>query len=125
MALRRHKLLSTQQGVRLLVTPAIDERIRARFPFKLTAGQDQVIREIIRDLQSGRPMTRLLQGDVGSGKTVVALYACLAAIAAGRQAALMAPTEILAQQHFANIEKYLAGSRVRRVLLAGGQPRRQ
>ncbi|MGE0480237.1 MAG: ATP-dependent DNA helicase RecG [Phycisphaerae bacterium] len=121
MALRRRKALSTQTADRFLVTPEIDRRIRARFPFALTDAQNATIRDIVRDLRSGRPMTRLLQGDVGSGKTVVALYACLAAVAAGSQAAIMAPTEILAAQHFNNIEKYLAGSRVRRALVRGGQ----
>ena len=119
MALRRRKRLALQTGQKLHVTPEIDARIRARFPFALTPSQDQVIGEMVADLKSGRPMTRLLQGDVGSGKTVVALYACLAAIANGKQAAIMAPTEILAQQHFGNIERYLMGSRVRYVLLRG------
>ncbi len=119
MALRRYKLVSLQKGRKLHVTPEIDRRIRARFPFALTDSQNKVIREIARDLESGRPMTRLLQGDVGCGKTVVALHACLAAIANHRQAAIMAPTEILAQQHFSNIENYLEGSRVRRALLRG------
>ncbi len=125
LALRRRKLLSLQEGIRLKMSPEIDRRIRARYPFSLTAAQDKTIREIVRDLTSGRPMTRLLQGDVGSGKTVVALYACLVAVADKRQAAIMAPTEILAAQHFANIEKYLANSRVRRVLLRGGMPQRE
>jgi len=125
MALRRRKRLALQTGQKLHVTPEIDARIRARFPFRLTPSQDKVVGEITRDLQSGRPMTRLLQGDVGSGKTVVALYACLAAIANGRQAAIMAPTEILAQQHFANVERYLAGSRVRYVLLRGRLGKKQ
>lgn len=120
MALRRRRLVTLQTGRRLHVTPEIDRRIRARFPFPLTPAQDKVVGEIARDLASGRPMTRLLQGDVGSGKTVVALYACLVAVANRRQSAIMAPTEILAQQHFHNIEKYLAGSRVRRTLLRGG-----
>jgi len=125
MALRRYELVSLQTGRKLHVTPEIDRRIRARFPFPLTDAQNKVIREIARDLESGRPMTRLLQGDVGSGKTVVALYACLVAVANGRQAAIMAPTEILAQQHFANIEKYLEGSRVRRTLLRGKLSRKE
>ncbi len=125
MALRRQKRLTLQSGVRLHVTPEIDRRIRARFPFAFTPSQDQVVREIAADLQSGRPMTRLLQGDVGSGKTVIALYAALVAVANGRQAALMAPTEILAAQHFRNIERYLRGSRVRCVLLRGGLGRRE
>ncbi len=119
MALRRRKRLALQSGQKLHATPEIDTRIRARFPFPLTAAQDQAIREIAQDLQSGRPMTRLLQGDVGSGKTVVALYACLVAVANGRQAAIMAPTEILAQQHYRNIDRYLRDSRVRYVLLRG------
>lgn len=119
MALRRRKRLAVQTGQKLHWTPEIDQRIRARFPFKLTAAQDKAIREIVADLGSGRPMTRLLQGDVGSGKTVVALYACLVAIASGKQAAIMAPTEILAQQHYTKIDQYLRDSRVRYVLLRG------
>ncbi|MEW6199185.1 MAG: DEAD/DEAH box helicase, partial [Planctomycetota bacterium] len=119
MALRRRKRLALQSGRKLPWTAEIDQRIRARFPFTLTAAQDKTIREIVADLRSGRPMTRLLQGDVGSGKTVVALYACLVAIAGGKQAAIMAPTEILAHQHFTKIDQYLRGSRVRYVLLRG------
>ncbi|MBU0638809.1 MAG: ATP-dependent DNA helicase RecG [Planctomycetes bacterium] len=123
IALRRYQLVSLQTGQKLHFTAEIDRRIRDRFPFELTPSQTTVVNEIARDLESGRPMTRLLQGDVGSGKTVVALYACLVAIANGCQAAIMAPTEILAQQHYDNIERYLAGSRVRRTLLLGGQPK--
>ncbi len=123
MAIRRRRVQTREVARVLRVTPEIDARIRARFPFALTAAQDRAAAEIARDLESGRPMTRLLQGDVGSGKTVVALYACLAAIAHGRQAAIMAPTEILASQHFGNIERYLDGSRVRRVLLRGAMSR--
>jgi ATP-dependent DNA helicase RecG len=119
MALRRRKRLALQAGQKLFATPEIEARIRARFPFALTPSQDAVVAEIVRDLQSGRPMTRLLQGDVGSGKTVVALYACLIAVASGKQAAIMAPTEILAHQHFTNIDRYLRSSRVRYVLLRG------
>jgi ATP-dependent DNA helicase RecG len=81
------------------------------------------VREIAADIAGGRPMTRLLQGDVGSGKTAVAVYACLVAIANRRQAAIMTPTEILTTQHYQKIEQYLAGSRVRRVLLRGRQPK--
>ena len=125
MTLRRHRRRALQTGQELHVTKEIDTRIRARFPFALTPSQDQVIREINDDLQSGRPMTRLLQGDVGSGKTVVALYACLAAVANGRQAAIMAPTEILAEQHFNNIQRYLHDSRVRPVLLRGKLGKRE
>ncbi|RMF74001.1 MAG: ATP-dependent DNA helicase RecG [Planctomycetota bacterium] len=119
MALRRRHLLDRFEGRRLPASLEIDRRIRARFPFQLTDDQNRAIREIATDLDSGRPMTRLLQGDVGSGKTVVALYACLLAVAHKRQAAIMAPTEILAAQHFRSIETYLAGSRVRRTLLRG------
>lgn len=122
LALRRQKRLALQAGTKLVLTPEIDQRIRARFPFALTAGQDAAVAEIAADLGSGRPMTRLLQGDVGSGKTVVALHACLLAVAHRHQAAIMAPTEILAQQHFRNIARYLQDSRVRYALLRGGMP---
>ncbi len=100
---------------------AIDQHIRARFPFPLTDSQAQVIKQIAEDLQKSRPMNRLLQGDVGSGKTVVALYAMLVAVAARKQAALMAPTELLAEQHYQSITRMLEGSSVRVALLTGGQ----
>ncbi len=111
----------TRPAHELVNTPLIDERIRARFPFTLTDGQDGAIEEICNDLAQTRPMNRLLQGDVGSGKTVVALYAALLATARGKQTAIMAPTEILANQHFAKVTAYLAGSRVRLALLVGKQ----
>ncbi len=98
----------------------MNTRIRRRFPFLLTADQDAVIEEVVADMAQPRPMNRLLQGDVGSGKTVVALYAALLAVANKTQVAIMAPTEILASQHFQSIERYLHGSRVRRLLITGG-----
>ncbi len=101
----------------------IDERIResARrvLPFKLTPGQRHTLKEIVEDLQQPRPMNRLLQGDVGSGKTIVALLAALVAMENGLQVAFMAPTEILAEQHFINISRLLQPSRFRVALLTG------
>jgi ATP-dependent DNA helicase RecG len=99
----------------------VDRRIRARLPFKLTDAQDRAVSEIARDLASGEPMNRLLQGDVGSGKTAVAVYAMLGVIAKGAQAAVMAPTELLAAQHGRTLTKYLKGSKVRIAFLKGGQ----
>jgi len=100
---------------------AIDRHIRDRFPFNLTQAQEQVIEHIVGDVTRPRPMNRLLQGDVGSGKTVVALYALLMAVADRRQGALMAPTELLAEQHYASISQMLSGSNVRLALLTSGQ----
>lgn len=100
----------------------VDGRIRARFPFKLTAAQDLTVEEISADLSRDRPMNRLLQGDVGSGKTVVALYAALLGVANKKQVAIMAPTEILATQHFRKICGYLDNSNVKTQLLTGGLP---
>ena len=120
MALRRRGIKEDQEGIAFDITPKIDEHIRARFPFALTKSQETVIEEIGADMTSASPMNRLLQGDVGSGKTVVALYAMLAAIANKKQAAIMAPTEILAEQHYETIMRYLRNSRVRIGLLAGG-----
>src|SRR5207248_8375444 len=74
-------------------------------PFELTGAQHRVIKEILGDMSSSVPMTRLLQGDVGSGKTVVAAAALLVAVANGAQGVLMAPTEILAEQHFKNLTR--------------------
>ncbi len=90
-----------------------------RLKFELTDAQKRVIKEIRKDVNSGHQMNRLLQGDVGSGKTVVALMAMLMAVDNGYQAALMAPTEILAQQHFQTLAKFLQGSEVGIELLTG------
>jgi ATP-dependent DNA helicase RecG len=104
----------------LEATAQIDARIRRLFPFELTEGQRQAMAEIGADMGRPQPMNRLLQGDVGSGKTVVALYALLLAVAHGYQAVLMAPTEILARQHALTIRRFLTGSQVRRAELIGG-----
>ena len=90
----------------------LDERIRKRFGFELTGAQQRSAYEIVKDMQSGLAMNRLLQGDVGSGKTAVALYAMLVAIANKLQAAILAPTEVLAEQHFLNISRLMANSGV-------------
>jgi ATP-dependent DNA helicase RecG len=91
----------------------LDERIRKRFPFPLTDAQQGAIWEILKDMQAAIPMNRLLQGDVGSGKTVVALYAMLVAVANRMQAALLAPTEVLAEQHFVTLSNLLRDSNVK------------
>ncbi len=98
-----------------------DGRLRAKLtlPFALTGAQTRSIAEIEGDLAQGAPMLRLLQGDVGSGKTVVALEAMLIAVEAGTQAALLAPTEILARQHYATLTRMLAGTGVTIALLTG------
>jgi ATP-dependent DNA helicase RecG len=94
------------------VDKTLDQRIRARFPFDLTSAQIRATHDILRDTQSGRPMHRLLQGDVGSGKTSVAVYGMLTAVANKMQAALLAPTEVLAEQHYMTLSNLLAGSKV-------------
>jgi ATP-dependent DNA helicase RecG len=119
LALRRRDLRDRQQAPPLTVTPAIDARIRRLFPFRLTADQDRAVVEVCRDLAGDRPMQRLLQADVGAGKTAVAVYALLVTVANKHQAVLMAPTEVLASQHWHTVERYLAHSRVRRLLLTG------
>jgi ATP-dependent DNA helicase RecG len=104
----------------------VDDRIRAAaakiLPFKLTPGQRQAVKEIVDDMRRPQPMHRLLQGDVGAGKTIVALLAALVAMENGLQVAFMAPTEILANQHYANIARLLATSRFRVDLLTGSTP---
>ena len=119
--LKRHHRRESLRAVALKHNAAIDAHITARFPFELTPGQRSAIDTIAADLRSEQPMNRLLQGDVGAGKTVVALYAMLMAAASGHQAALMAPTEILAEQHQASISDMLSGARVSIELLTGSQ----
>jgi ATP-dependent DNA helicase RecG len=116
---------------RVLVDDATREEVRKVLPFRLTAAQKRVLRDIADDLQSNRPMYRLLQGDVGSGKTIVALIAALLMIRNGYQVALLAPTEILVEQHYQRIRQLLDDSVVvaratgsmsageRRTLIAG------
>ncbi|OHB34986.1 MAG: ATP-dependent DNA helicase RecG [Planctomycetes bacterium GWA2_39_15] len=118
MALRRSGI-KNEIGIPFKVGPNVDTHIRNLIPFTLTNAQERVIHEIKEDMRSNKPMNRLLQGDVGSGKTVVAIYAILAAIANGYQAAFMAPTEILSEQHFQTLQKYLQHSHVRMQLLTG------
>src|SRR5690606_20515684 len=93
-------------------------------PFALTEAQKRVVREIRRDTVTGAQMNRLVQGDVGSGKTVVALLSMLLAVDNGFQACLMAPTEILAQQHFKGISKLLGSDQASIQLLTGSTPRK-
>ncbi len=101
----------------------LDARIRRLMPFELTESQNKAIAEVAADLALERPMNRMLQGDVGSGKTMVAVYAMLTAVAGGAQAALMAPTEILARQHAKTLASLLEASRVRHATLTGGMPK--
>lgn len=94
-------------------------------PYELTGAQKRVIREIHGDMKSGHQMNRLLQGDVGSGKTMVAVLSALLAVDNGYQACIMAPTEVLAQQHYVNISKYLAPTGVRCALLTGSSTQKE
>jgi ATP-dependent DNA helicase RecG len=123
--LRRRRADAERKGRAVVVTDEIREAVRQILPFKLTGDQKTVIREIVADMQRAQPMNRLLQGDVGSGKTIVALMAALVAMENGLQVAFMAPTEILAEQHFFNIRRLLERSRFRLTLLTGGTPARQ
>jgi len=104
----------TESYANLDLTP-----FRASLPFTLTGAQNRAIDEILADFRKGAPMNRLVQGDVGSGKTMVAAAAAFAAIQNGRQAALMAPTEILAEQHYESLGKLFAPLGLRTVLLTG------
>ena len=122
VGMKRHHQQQLENGQALRTDDVVDKRIRALLPFTLTAAQERVITELRHDLAALHPMNRLVQGDVGSGKTVVALYAMLSAVAAGAQAALLAPTEVLAQQHLFSLEQFLAASRVKIALLTAAVP---
>ena len=122
---RRAELVRATAPV-LVADDSIRQRLRAVLPFQLTKAQKRVIREIRDDFRSGHPMRRLLQGDVGSGKTIVAVLAALLAAECGYQSALMAPTEILAEQHAATIFGLLSKTSFTPALLTGrvkGKPR--
>lgn len=120
VGLRRMHVRRNLSAPPLALTPMIADRIRRRLPFELTPAQQRVVGEIAADLARARPMARLLQGDVGSGKTIVAICAALQAMANRHQVAILAPTAVLAEQHHRRIERLLAGSRVRCALMLGG-----
>jgi ATP-dependent DNA helicase RecG len=127
-ALSRRDSDRRRRAALLRVDDAMRERLRAVLPFPLTGAQRRALKEIAADLMSPRPMNRLLQGDVGCGKTVVALVAALLVVENGLQAAFMAPTEILAEQHHRSFTRLLAGTGYRVGLLTSavrGASRRQ
>jgi ATP-dependent DNA helicase RecG len=119
LALRRRAWKRGPPAPPLPVSALIDARARRLFAFQFTAGQNRAVAEICRDMASEQAMHRLLQADVGAGKTAVAIYAMLVAVANGFQAVLMVPTELLANQHWETIDSLLAESRVKRRLLTG------
>jgi ATP-dependent DNA helicase RecG len=119
LALRRQQNAEVRKALVCSVDDRIRQAARAILPFKLTAGQRQALADIVADLQKPWPMQRLLQGDVGAGKTIVALLAALVAMENGFQVAFMAPTEILAEQHHATLSRWLAPTRHRVALLSG------
>jgi len=121
LAVRRRDVLASPRGAHYELPDALRVKLAKLLPFKLTDAQKRVLKEIGADLQSPHPMNRLVQGDVGSGKTIVALLALLVAVENGYQGALMAPTEILADQHARSILAILrnAGSEVKVTVLTG------
>jgi ATP-dependent DNA helicase RecG len=119
LGFRRGKRIKEVKGARFRIDANAKEAIASILPFKLTNAQRSVVKQIFADMKSDAPMNRLLQGDVGSGKTIVALIAMLAAMENGYQTALMAPTEILAEQHARNIKRLLARTPHRVELLTG------
>lgn len=121
LAMRRHRVQARSVAPPLELSPKIRARILGRLPFQLSESQQQVFAEISADMNRAFPMNRLLHGEVGSGKTMVAICAMMLTVAAGHQAALMAPTEILAQQHFQTLSRLLDNSRVRLALCTGSQ----
>jgi ATP-dependent DNA helicase RecG len=120
LSLRRQRIaLQRHAAPALAGDGGLAERLRESLPFALTGAQQRVFAQVRADLAQPRPMLRLVQGDVGSGKTVVAALAAMLAIGSGRQAALMAPTELLAEQHLANLRTWLEPLGVRVAWLAG------
>ena len=127
LSLLKQKYIQSRGSVGLPVTKvgAAFNACYGSLPYELTGAQKRVIREIHNDMKSGHQMNRLLQGDVGSGKTMVAVLSALLAIDNGYQACIMAPTEVLAQQHFANISRYLEPTGVRCALLTGSSTQKE
>ena len=128
LSLRRQRIVQQAHAAPALDRFELAHRLRDALPFPLTGAQQRVFEQIAEDVGRPTPMLRLVQGDVGSGKTVVAALAAMLAVASGRQAALMAPTELLAEQHLANLRGWLEPLGIRLAWLAGkvtGRARRQ
>ena len=121
LAYRKRRFGKDKKGITYSVESTFARKLAAALPFELTKAQRRVLREIAADMQGPTSMNRLLQGDVGSGKTIVALLAMLVAVENGYQVALMAPTEVLAEQHFRTLSAYLENLPVNVRLLIGGQ----
>jgi ATP-dependent DNA helicase RecG len=119
LMLRKRAAVRESKPRAIHVDDRIRESARSILPFKLTEGQRTALKEIVEDMQRATPMNRLLQGDVGAGKTIVALLAALVAMENGLQVAFMAPTEILAEQHFLSLRTLLEKSRFRVELITG------
>ncbi len=119
LSLRRQRIAQQAHAAPALRDIRLANQLRDALPFRLTGAQQRVFEQILADLAKPSPMLRLVQGDVGSGKTVVAALAAMLAVAAGRQVALMAPTELLAEQHLANLQGWLEPLGVRVAWLAG------
>ena len=119
MAIRREGRQQSPKGTLIELNDRVREAVRQILPFRPTDAQKRALGEIVRDMGSSRPMNRLLQGDVGSGKTIVAVQAAVVAIENGYQSALMAPTEILAEQHARNVSQILGPSGYKVELLTG------
>ncbi|MDK2744856.1 MAG: ATP-dependent DNA helicase RecG [Nitrospira sp.] len=121
LATRRRLMHDEPKELRFNLRTPLVEKLGRLLPFRLTTAQDRVIREIFRDMISTQPMNRLVQGDVGSGKTAVALHAIVMACGSGYQAALMAPTEILAEQHYRNLSGTFQALGLQTILVRGGE----
>lgn len=125
LAYRKRKLEHGRKGIEFLNVGERTRKLIDSLPFDLTGAQKRVVREIRNDMKSDKPMNRLVQGDVGSGKTVVALITMMMALENGYQAAIMAPTEILAEQHYLTIRDMIEPLDVEVVLLIGGQAKKE
>lgn len=122
-ALRKGETL--EKGIAFSPDGRLTDRLRANLPYTLTGAQERVLLDILKDMKSPSPMNRLIQGDVGSGKTIVALLSMIAAVESGYQAVLMAPTELLAEQHYITIHKLVEDLGLAIHLLTGGKNKKQ
>lgn len=121
LGLERQARMEEKKGIVFEQVGELTQRLIKNLPFELTSAQKRVLHEIRNDMRSSKPMNRLIQGDVGSGKTIVALIAMVIAVENGYEAALMAPTEILAEQHYLNIHNHIDALGIKIALLKGNQ----